>query len=88
MRAEYDLKSLKGSRPNPYAKRLGAAGRKALIARFYAAEQLVRLDDDIAEFFPDAATVNETLRLALQMKGVLAKAKARRAKSPRAKKSA
>lgn len=88
MRSEYDVKSLKGSRPNPYAKRLGAAGREALLARFYEAEHLVRLDDDIAEAFPDEAIVNETLRLALRMKGVLAKAKGSRPKSRRAKKSA
>ncbi len=88
MRDEYDLKALKGGRPNPYAKRISATGRKALLARFYAAEHLVRLDDDIAEHFRDAETVNETLRLALKMKGVLGKTKGTRGKSPRAKKSA
>jgi hypothetical protein len=46
------------------------------------------VDDDLAASFPDDATVNETLRLALKMNGVLAKPKRATAKPTRTKRSA
>lgn len=60
---------------NPYYARLGERGRKQLLERYYASEGLIRLDEDLVAAFPDSETVNETLRLALKLKGVLAKAK-------------
>jgi hypothetical protein len=47
MRPEYDFSN---ARPNPYA------------ARFAAGVTVVMLDADVAEKFPDAASVNEALR--------------------------
>ena len=47
MRPEYDFSK---ARPNPYA------------ARFHAGVLVVALDPDVAEVFPDAASVNEALR--------------------------
>jgi hypothetical protein len=85
MRKEYDLHE---GRPNPYAKRLGAAGRSAVLERFLRSEHYVRVDDDLAASFPDDATVNETLRLALRMNGVLAKPKRTPPKPTRTKRSA
>ena len=70
MRREYDLK---GGRPNPYAARLGASGRKALVDRFLQAEHLVRLDDDVAASFPSEAAVNEALRLVLRLRDLAPK---------------
>lgn len=84
MRKEYELK---GGRPNPYAKRIGPEGRTAILERFLRSEHFVRVDDDLVEAFPDDETVNETLRLALKMKGVLAKPK-RSATKSRTKKTA
>lgn len=85
MRKEYDLK---GGRPNPYAKRLGAAGRSVLLEQFLRSEHFVRLDADLAEAFEDDAQVNATLRLALQMKAVTGGPKRARPKRSTAKKSA
>jgi hypothetical protein len=77
MRNEYHLE---GGRPNPYARRLGAAGRNALIERFLKSEHLVRLDEEVAEAFPSGEAVNEALRLVLQLRNLaprpLRKAKA------------
>jgi hypothetical protein len=84
MRKEYVLT---GGRPNPYPKRIGAEGRTAILEQFLRSEHFVRVDDDLVAAFPDDETVNETLRLALRLKGVLAKPK-RAAKKSRAKKSA
>lgn len=84
MRKEYELK---GGRPNPYAKRIGAEGRSAILERFLRSEHFVRVDDDLVAAFPDDETVNETLRLALKLKGVLAKPK-RATSKPRSKKTA
>jgi hypothetical protein len=84
MRKEYDLT---GGRPNPYAKRFGATGRTVVLERFLRSEHFVRLDDDLAATFHDDETVNKTLRLALEMKGLLAKPSRGSAK-PRAKRSA
>ena len=47
MRPEYDFSK---ARPNPYA------------ASFAAGVTVVMLDADVAEKFPDAASVNEALR--------------------------
>ena len=47
MRPEYDFSN---ARPNPYA------------ARFAAGVTVVMLDADVAEKFPDAASVNDALR--------------------------
>jgi hypothetical protein len=80
MRKEYDFSQ---SQPNPYAKRLGAAGRRTLVERFLRAEKLVRLDDDIADAFLDDASVNEALRLVLRIRQ-LAPAKPKRTRRPRA----
>ena len=41
----YDLSA---SKPNPYAKRLGARGRQVLVERYLRSENLVRLDADVA----------------------------------------
>jgi hypothetical protein len=84
MRKEYELRSW---RPNPYVKRLGAAGRAAILEQFLRSERFVRVDDDLAAAFPDDETVNETLRLALKMNGVLAKSK-QPAQKHRSKRSA
>ncbi|MCL2777629.1 MAG: hypothetical protein FWD73_06460 [Polyangiaceae bacterium] len=84
MRKEYELK---GGRPNPYAKRIGAEGHAAVLERFLRSEHFVKVDDDLIAAFPDDETVNETLRLALKLKGVLAKPKRSTTKS-RSKKSA
>jgi len=84
MKNEY---SLGAGRPNPYAKRISAAGRTVLLERFLEAEHFVRLDDDDAEAFESDAAVNEALRLLL----LRAKALATRATPPprrRSRKSA
>jgi hypothetical protein len=83
MRKEY---ALTGGRPNPYAKRIGAEGRTAILERFLRSEHFVRVDDDLVAAFPDDETVNETLRLALNLNALLAKPK-RAPKKSRAKKS-
>lgn len=67
MRKEY---ALGVGRRNPYAKQIGAAGRAVLLERFLEAEHYVRLDDDVAEAFADAAAVNEALRLVLRAKAL------------------
>jgi hypothetical protein len=85
MRKEYDLH---GGRPSPYAKRVGAAGRSAILERFLRSEHFVRLDTDLAEAFTDDALVNATLRLALQMKQIAGGAKRVRPKRSPTKKSA
>jgi hypothetical protein len=67
MRNEYDLEN---GRPNPYARRLGAAGRNALVERFLKSEHLVRLDEEVAEAFPSGEAVNEALRLVLRLRNL------------------
>jgi hypothetical protein len=84
MRKEYELR---GGRANPYARRMGAAGRAAVLERFLRSEHFVRLDDDLAHAFTDDASVNATLRLALQMREVATAPRRARAKPP-TKKSA
>ena len=85
MRREYELR---GGRPNPYAKRMGAAGRSVVLERFLRSEHFVRLDDDLAAAFADDAQVNATLRLALRMKEITAGPKGARPKRQVTKKSA
>lgn len=80
MRKEYDLS---GSKPNPYAKRLGARGREVLVQRFLRSENLVRLDEDVAEAFADEASVNEALRLVLQLRELASAGKPKRARPAR-----
>jgi hypothetical protein len=79
MRDEYDLSG--GGKPNPYAKRIGARGRRALLERFLRSENLVRLDEDVAEAFADEASVNEALRLVVQLRRVGTLPKPRRARA-------
>jgi hypothetical protein len=67
MRKEYDLV---GGRPNPYAKRLGASGRKVLIERFLESQRLVRLDEEVAKAFPSNEAVNDALRLVLKLRDI------------------
>ncbi len=56
LRPEYDLKELlKGGVRGKYARRNRAG------------TNLVLLDPDVAKAFPDAKSVNEALRLAIQM---------------------
>jgi hypothetical protein len=84
MRKEYELH---GGRANPYAKRIGATGRAAVLESFLRSEHFVRLDDDLVGAFVDDAAVNATLRLALQMRTVTGKPKRAKGK-PTARKSA
>ncbi len=65
MRKQYSLGT---GRPNPYAKRIGKAGRTVLLERFLRAEHYVRLDDDVAEAFRGDEIVNEALRLVMKAK--------------------
>ncbi|HKQ68762.1 MAG TPA: hypothetical protein VJT73_05450 [Polyangiaceae bacterium] len=67
MRKEYDLT---GGRPNPYAKRLGASGRKTIIDRFLESERLVKLDEEVADAFPSNEAVNDALRLVLKLRDI------------------
>lgn len=67
MRKEYVLGV---GRRNPYAKQIGAAGRSVILERFLESEHYVRLDDDVAEAFVDAAAVNAALRLVLRAKAL------------------
>lgn len=67
MRKEYDFRD---SRPNPYAARLGEKGREELNRRFLESEGFVRLDDEVAEAFPSAESVNEALRLVIRLRAV------------------
>ena len=89
MRKEYDFR---GSRPNPYAAKLGAEGRQDLDRRFFEAEGFVHLDDEIAAAFPSAESVNEALRLVMQLREIgvheVPRPKKTTPKSPRAKRSA
>jgi len=67
MRKHYDLE---GGKPNPYAKRLGEAGRSALFAQFLASERLVRLDEEVAAEFTTDRAVNDALRLVMKLREV------------------
>jgi hypothetical protein len=81
MRKEYDLKD---GRPNPYYAKLGAKGRRELREWYQATKNVVHLDDDVFEVFPDDASVNAALRLVIEL-GALAKTKPPRARKPAAK---
>ena len=55
LRPEYDLSQLEGRVRGKYAE------------RYRAGVNLVQLDPDVAAAFPDAKTVNETLRLLIKL---------------------
>jgi hypothetical protein len=55
MRAEYDLSQLKGKVRGKYAE------------RYRAGTNLVLLEPDVAAAFPDAKSVNEALRLLINV---------------------
>lgn len=78
MKKEYDLGG--PWRPNPYATRFTDKGRAELERRMRDAERrLVCLDDDVFAEFPDSESVNEALRLVMQLRK-LKKAAPRRAR--------
>jgi hypothetical protein len=58
-----------------------------LVGQFLRSEDLVRLDDDVAQAFPDEASVNAALRLLLKLRGLTSPDEPKRAK-PREKRSA
>jgi hypothetical protein len=72
MRNHYNLKK---GRPNPYATRIGARGRRAMIQALvlHLDPNLRRLDDELARRFPDSGSVNEALRLLARMGDLAAK---------------
>lgn len=53
LRDEYDLKSLK-------VRRMGAKRKKF-------GDTIIKLDSDVAEFFPNAESVNEALRFLIRV---------------------
>lgn len=53
MRDEYDLKSLK-------VRKIGAQRQKF-------GDTIIKLDSDVANFFPDAESVNEALRFLIRI---------------------
>jgi len=55
LRSEYELSSLPGGVQGKYAQ------------RFREGTNLVRLDPDVAEAFPDEKSVNEALRLLMDL---------------------
>lgn len=55
LRPEYDLSQLEGRVRGKYAE------------RYRAGVNLVQLDPDVAAAFPDAKSVNETLRLLIKL---------------------
>ena len=65
LRPEYDLKSL-----------LREGERGKYVDRYRAGTNLVLLDPDVAEAFPDAESVNEALRLVIQLTDIRKKDKA------------
>lgn len=68
MRNEYRLE---GGRPNPYLRKLGARGRRDLVAWWESVREGVRvLPKDVAEAFPDSESTVEALRLVMQLREV------------------
>lgn len=63
LRPEYDFSTMKGGEKGKYAK------------EYAKGTNLVLLEKDIAEFFPDSKSVNDALRSLVR----IAKAKAKRA---------
>ncbi len=55
LRSEYDFSQLKGGIRGKYAE------------RYQAATNLILLDPDVAQAFPNAEAVNEALRLLIQI---------------------
>jgi len=73
MRDEYELK---GGRPNPYIGRIGAKGRRELVAWRSGVTSNVRiLPDDVAREFPDTESTVEALRLVMKLRAVRPKKK-------------
>jgi hypothetical protein len=70
-------------RPNPYAKRISASGRRLLAMKALAAElgpEFAILAPDIAEAFPDSEAVNAALRAVLEAAKTVRKAAQKRRK--------
>jgi len=82
MRREYELT---GGRPNPYARRLGAGGRKAIAERYFNADHVVQLDDDVAGAFASGEAVNEALRLVVRLRALAAATPRQRAPGTRSR---
>lgn len=80
MRDEYHLHD---GRPNPYLRKLGARGRKELVAWWAGVREGVRvLPRDVAEAFPDTESTVEALRLVMRLREV---GRRRSARSTRAR---
>ncbi len=79
MRKEYELT---GGR---LARRLGAGGRKASVERYFSADHVVQLDDDVAGAFASGEAVNEALRLVLRLRALAAPTPRKRAPSARSR---
>ncbi|MBI4670188.1 MAG: hypothetical protein HY741_00780 [Chloroflexi bacterium] len=70
LRPEYDLSKLKGGVRGKYAKQMGSgftvtihhAGGKQRIKKFGARQDVVVLDPDLRDYFPDSKAVNRALR--------------------------
>lgn len=58
---EVDFRSAR-LRRNPFARRIGARGRRQMIAAYERATNTRVLDDDLAQLFPDSRSVNDALR--------------------------
>jgi hypothetical protein len=69
MRKHYDLSG--GGKPNPYVNRISAEGREVLIKQFLGEAHLVRLADDVAAVFPDEASVNQALRIVMEIQALV-----------------
>lgn len=82
MRKEYELT---GGRPNPYARRLGAEGRRVIAERYFESEHVVQLDDDVATAFGSGEAVNEALRLVLRLGALATPTRRKRASRARAR---
>ena len=68
MRDEYRFEN---GRPNPYLRKLGARGRKDMIAWWESVREGVRvLPTDVAEAFPDSESTIEALRLVMRLREV------------------
>lgn len=81
MREEYVLKH---GRPNPYAARIGARGREALLQWWASTTANVRvLPDDVAREFPDTESTVEALRLVVKLRAVRPKGAERKKRRAR-----
>jgi hypothetical protein len=76
MREEYDLKA---GRPNPYARRFGTKGGRALLKWWSRTTANVRvLSDSLSREFPDAKSTNDALRLVVKLRASKPKQEPRR----------